>query len=109
MAETTDTFKSDLSTVISNIKKRDGRVVNFQASKISNAIYKALVATNRADYPLAERLANKVVQRLVKQGYEESNVPSVEDVQDIVESVLIEEGLSETRSEERRVGKECRL
>ncbi len=96
MAGTADTFSSDLSTVISRIKKRDGRIVNFQASKISSAIYKALVATKRADYPLAERLANKVVQRLAKQGYEETNVPSVEDVQDIVESVLIEEGLAET-------------
>jgi len=96
MAGTTDTFSSDLSTVISRIKKRDGRVVDFQASKISNAIYKSLVATKKADYPLAERLANKVVQRLVTQGYDDSNIPSVEDVQDIVESVLIEEGLSET-------------
>ena len=92
----TDTFKPDLSTVISKIKKRDGRVVDFQASKIANAIYKALVATNRADYPLSERLANKVVQRLAQQDYDEVNIPSVEDVQDIVESVLIEEGLSET-------------
>jgi len=96
MAGTADTFRSDLSTVISRIKKRDGRVVDFQASKISNAIYKALVATKRADYPLAERLAGKVVQRLIEQGYDEASVPSVEDVQDIVESVLIEEGLSET-------------
>lgn len=113
MAGTADTFKSDLSTVISRIKKRDGRIVDFQTSKISNAIYKALVATNRADYPLAERLANKVVQRLVQQGYDEANVPSVEDVQDIVESVLIEEGLSETakayilyRHERRKVREE---
>ncbi|MEM2759299.1 MAG: adenosylcobalamin-dependent ribonucleoside-diphosphate reductase [Nitrososphaerales archaeon] len=93
---TTDVFNSDLTTVISKIRKRDGRVVDFQSSKISNAIYKALVATKRADYPLADRLAAKVVQRLVKQGYDENVVPSVEDVQDIVESVLIEEGLSET-------------
>ncbi|MGH9876177.1 MAG: adenosylcobalamin-dependent ribonucleoside-diphosphate reductase [Nitrososphaerales archaeon] len=96
MAGTTDTFSSDLSTVISRIKKRDGRIVNFQASKISSAVYKALVATKRADYPLAERLAAKVVHRLAQHGYEETNVPSVEDVQDIVESVLIEEGLAET-------------
>ncbi|MGH9909162.1 MAG: ATP cone domain-containing protein, partial [Nitrososphaerales archaeon] len=96
MAGTTDIYGSDLSAVISKIKKRDGRVVEFASSKISNAIYKALVATKRADYQLADRLAGKVVQRLLKQGYDENNTPSVEDVQDIVESVLIEEGLSET-------------
>jgi len=113
MAGTTDTFRSDVSTVISKIRKRDGRVVDFKASKISNAIYKALVVTNRADYPLADRLASKTVQRLVQQGYDEANVPSVEDVQDIVESVLIEEGLSETakayilyRHERRKVREE---
>jgi len=113
MAGTTDTFRPDVSTVISKIRKRDGRVVDFKASKISNAIYKALVVTNRADYPLADRLASKTVQRLVQQGYDEANVPSVEDVQDIVESVLIEEGLSETakayilyRHERRKVREE---
>ncbi len=113
MAGTTDTFRSDVSTVISKIRKRDGRIVEFKASKISNAIYKALVATNKADYPLADRLASKTVQRLFQQGYDEANVPSVEDVQDIVESVLIEEGLSETakayilyRHERRKVREE---
>ncbi|MFQ5969021.1 MAG: adenosylcobalamin-dependent ribonucleoside-diphosphate reductase [Nitrososphaerales archaeon] len=113
MAGTTDTFRSDVSTVINKIRKRDGRVVDFKASKISNAIYKALVATNRADYPLADRLTSKTVQRLVQQGYDEADVPSVEDVQDIVESVLIEEGLSETakayilyRHERRKVREE---
>ncbi len=112
MAGTAHNFESDL-TIISKIHKRDGRVVEFQASKISNAIYKALVATNRADYALADKLAVRVVHRLVKQGFDESNIPSVEDVQDIVETVLIEEGLSETakayilyRHERRKVREE---
>lgn len=78
----------------STIRKRDGRVVNFEQNKISNAIYKALVATGKPDYPLAERLAAKVVQKMV-QG-EKTVAPSVEDVQDMVESILIEESLSET-------------
>ncbi|MFQ5940464.1 MAG: adenosylcobalamin-dependent ribonucleoside-diphosphate reductase [Nitrososphaerales archaeon] len=96
MAGSSDISNPDISTLISKIRKRDGRIVEFQSSKISNAVYKALVATKRADYPLADRLAVKVLQRLVKQGFDKSNSPSVEDVQDIVESVLIEEGLSET-------------
>src|SRR5919109_3172456 len=81
-------------TLIAKIRKRDGRVVNFEQSKISNAIYKALIVTGKPDYPLAERLAAKVVQKMVQQN--EKTIPSVEDVQDMVESILIEEGLSET-------------
>src|ERR671936_2751686 len=81
-------------TLIAKIRKRDGRVVNFEQSKISNAIYKALIATGKPAYPLAERLAAKVVQKMVQQS--EKTIPSVEDVQDMVESILIEEGLSET-------------
>ncbi|HEU4606293.1 MAG TPA: ATP cone domain-containing protein, partial [Nitrososphaera sp.] len=76
------------------IRKRDGRMVNFEQSKIANAIYKALVATGKPDYPLAERLSARVVQKMT-QG-DKVVVPSVEDVQDMVESILIEESLSET-------------
>jgi ribonucleoside-diphosphate reductase alpha chain len=92
-------FNDSKENLIMNIKKRDGRVVSFTHSKISNAIYKALVVTGKADYPLAERLANNVVQKMVQSGYGASGkvaVASVEDVQDIVESILIEESLSET-------------
>jgi ribonucleoside-diphosphate reductase alpha chain len=88
------TVDNNSKTLIAQIRKRDGRVVNFESSKIANAIYKALVATGKPDYPLAERLATRVVQKMV-QG-EKTVAPSVEDVQDMVESILIEEGLSET-------------
>ncbi|MBD0359315.1 MAG: ribonucleoside-diphosphate reductase, adenosylcobalamin-dependent, partial [Nitrososphaeraceae archaeon] len=92
-------FNDSKDNLIMNIKKRDGRVVNFTHSKISNAIYKALVATGKADYPLAERLANRVIEKMVQHGYGSTGkvaIASVEDVQDMVESILIEEGLSET-------------
>src|ERR671911_198992 len=85
--------------LISQIRKRDARIVSFVHTKISNAIYKALVATRKPDYELAENLANKVLQKMVDHGYgasEKEAIPSVEDVQDIVESILIEEGLSDT-------------
>jgi ribonucleoside-diphosphate reductase alpha chain len=85
--------------LISQIRKRDTRIVSFVHSKISDAIYKALVATRKPDYELAEKLANKVLQKMVDHGYgasEKDAIPSVEDVQDMVESILIEEGLSET-------------
>ena len=90
------TFNDNKETnLVSKIRKRDGRIVNFESSKISNAIYKALVATGKPDYPLAERLATKVVQKMVQHS-EKTGIPSVEDVQDMVESILIEESLSET-------------
>ncbi|HKU48954.1 MAG TPA: adenosylcobalamin-dependent ribonucleoside-diphosphate reductase [Nitrososphaera sp.] len=91
-------FNDSKESLITKIRKRDGRIVNFEQSKISNAIYKALVATGKPDYPLAERLASRVVQKTFSQGYDQAKpaAPSVEDVQDMVESILIEDGLSET-------------
>ena len=94
MAGVTD-FTNSKESLIAKIRKRDGRIVSFEHAKIANAIYKALVATGKPDYPLAERLAAKVVQKMVQQS-EKTGAPSVEDVQDMVESILIEEGLSET-------------
>src|SRR5437867_6801732 len=95
MAGVTEFNPNSDGALIAKIRKRDGRIVNFESSKISNAIYKALAATGKPDYPLAERLDTKVVQKMVQQS-EKTGVPSVEDVQDMVESILIEEGLSET-------------
>ena len=98
MAGITEVNNSKENTILL-IKKRDGRVVSFGQSKISNAIYKALVATGRADYVVSDRLAGEVVQKMIQHGYSSSEItaiPSVEDVQDMVESILIEEDFSET-------------
>ncbi|HET8847370.1 MAG TPA: ATP cone domain-containing protein, partial [Nitrososphaeraceae archaeon] len=83
---------------IAQIRKRDKGLVDFNNSKISNAIYRALMAAGKADYKLAERLSEKVVQKMDQQFsiLDTNRIPSVEDVQDMVESILIEEGLSET-------------
>ncbi len=86
---------SQIENSIIQVKKRDGRVSDFQKDKISNAVYKALIACNRPDHGLADKLANRVMEKLVTHGYSASEAPSVEDVQDVVESTLIEEGLSE--------------
>ncbi|HJU34737.1 MAG TPA: ribonucleotide reductase N-terminal alpha domain-containing protein, partial [Nitrososphaera sp.] len=94
MAGVTEFNNNSKETLIAKIRKRDGRIVHFEQSKISNALYKALVATGKPDYPLADRLGAKVVQKMVQQS--EKTIPSVEDAQDMVESILIEEGLSET-------------
>src|SRR6478735_8872951 len=98
MAGVTEVNNSNEKAII-QIRKRDGRIVEFNQNKISNAIYRALIAMGKSEYQLAEKLSNKVMQKMVQQRYGLDNtamVPSVEDVQDIVESILIEEGLSDT-------------
>ena len=104
---------SQIENSILQVKKRDGRVSDFQRDKISGAIYKALVACGRSDHGLADKLANHVLTKLVNRGFSVSDAPSVEDVQDMVESTLIEEGLGEIakayilyRHERRRVREE---
>src|SRR6476661_6819585 len=93
-----DDSSSKTKKPIAQIRKRDKGLVDFNNSKISNAIYKALMAAGKADFSLAERLSEKVVQKMDQQFsiLDTDRVPSVEDVQDMVESILIEEGLSET-------------
>lgn len=80
--------------MITKILKRDGREVPFNIEKITNAIYKATIAAGEEDYEKAMALAEKVVEKLHKDP--NIQVPSVEDIQDIVERVLIEEGLTQT-------------
>ena len=67
----------------------------FNKDKISNAIFKALAATSKTDRGLAEQLTDNVVDKLVEQGFTSSRTPTVEDIQDIVESTLIESGNSD--------------
>ena len=86
---------SQIENSIIEVKKRDGRVSSFQKDKISNAVYKALIACGRPDHGLADKLGNRVIEKLVNHGYSASELPSVEDVQDMVESTLIDEGLGE--------------
>ncbi|HSA98261.1 MAG TPA: adenosylcobalamin-dependent ribonucleoside-diphosphate reductase [Candidatus Nitrosotenuis sp.] len=86
---------SQIESSIIDVKKRDGRITNFNKEKITNAIYKALVATGKADRKIAEDLTNGVLTKLIQQGFSASHPPSVEDVQDMVESTLIEKGYGE--------------
>jgi ribonucleoside-triphosphate reductase len=72
------------------IIKRDGRVVDFDVSKIENAIKKALISCNQSE-DFALELANKVSEKLSG----EVETPNVERVQDIVEQVLMQSGLNE--------------
>ncbi|MBC7247413.1 MAG: vitamin B12-dependent ribonucleotide reductase [Actinobacteria bacterium] len=76
------------------IRKRDGAVVPFETEKIAAAIRKALAAVGEGDPSQAEALAGEVVARLERRYA--GDVPTVEEVQDLVEETLIEKGLPRT-------------
>ena len=86
---------SQLESTINEIRKRSGTVTVFNKDKISNAIFKALAAVSKADRSLAEQLTDNVINKLVEQGFTSSRAPTVEDIQDIVESTLIDSGNSD--------------
>ncbi len=79
--------------MITRIRKRDGRTVTFNIEKIANAIFKAAQAVGGTDYDEALLLAGKVGDELMANDLE---TPTVEQIQDIVEKVLIEEGHAAT-------------
>ena len=90
---------SDINSQIENsiieIRKRNGSISNFDKDKISNAIFKALEATNKPDKELATELTNGVLNKLAEHGFSAEYAPSVEDIQDLVESTLIDQGHSD--------------
>lgn len=79
---------------ITNIRKRDGRLVSFDEGKIAQAIAKALNATYKpGSEDTARRLAGEVVSILEVEG---SRQPDVEHIQDLVERVLMDDGYVQT-------------
>ncbi|MBE5041237.1 anaerobic ribonucleoside triphosphate reductase [Ructibacterium gallinarum] len=82
--------------MIKTIVKRDGREVGFDIEKIASAIYRAAEAIGGKDYQTSMDLAKQVSEYI-----EEQNIvrPTVEQIQDAVEHILIEEGHSRTAKE----------
>ena len=76
------------------VKKRDGRVVKFDDGKIEEAIFRAAVAVGGHDRERAKELAENVVKEANRQF--SGAIPSVEQIQDIVEKVLIKEDHAKT-------------
>ena len=81
--------------MITQIQKRDGRTVAFNFEKIANAIFKAAEAVGGHDYATSIILSEAVCKEL-EQNYNGEKRPTVEEVQDIVEKVLIESGHAKT-------------
>ncbi len=82
--------------MIKSIIKRDGREVGFNVEKIAKAIYCAAEAIGGKDYQTAMGLAQQVITYIEEQGIDR---PTVEQIQDAVEHVLIEAGHSRTAKE----------
>jgi len=87
--------KAQGASAIKKIRKRDGRVVDFDQNKIMEAIWKAAKAVGGRDRQLAGKLAAEVVERLRKQ-LKPREIPTVEQVQDLVEVTLIDKGHART-------------
>ncbi len=75
---------------VRTIKKRDGRVVIYDETKIANAILKALAAVGEDDAVIAARLANEVGEAMAENHQGESY--RIEDIQDEAEKALMRSG-----------------
>lgn len=80
--------------MITTITKRDGRSVPFSLEKVANAIFKAANAAGGDDYKESLELSYKVCD-YIEQVLKTKN-PTVEQVQDAVEKILIENGHTKT-------------
>ncbi len=88
-------YTKKLTNRITKIQKREGTIVEFDQSKITDAIFKALTASGEGDGIKSKRLSDRVAQ-ILNRRFKKEETPNVEQVQDIVEEVLILEGFVET-------------
>jgi len=80
---------------ITRVVKRTGAVVPFNKERITNAIYRAAVAVGGRDRAIAEGLSDQAVAML-EETTPPDHIPTIEEIQDIVEKVLIENGHAKT-------------
>jgi len=96
------------------IIKRDGQTVDFDRSKISEAIWKAAQSVGGEDKSVAEQISREI-EAILSVIFTKDQHPNVEQIQDIVEKMLIERGHAKTaksyilyrarRAEERQIEK----
>jgi uridine kinase len=83
---------------ITCVIKRSGAIVPFKQERVINAIYRAAVAVGGRDKETAEDLAEQVIQ-ILNEKFDEKIYPHIEDIQDVVEKVLIENGHAKVAKE----------
>ncbi len=82
-------------TKVEYIRKRDGRLEKFDENKITEAIFKAVKAVGGTDIEPAKKITNQIVA-VLEVLYKDGRIPTVENVQDLVEKMLIEAGHAKT-------------
>ncbi|MBC8174294.1 MAG: response regulator SirA [Candidatus Marinimicrobia bacterium] len=80
---------------ITQIVKRDNQIVPFDREKITNAIYRAAASVGGHDRDVSENITENVISML-NECFHPTDKPSVEEVQNIIEKVLIEHGHART-------------
>ncbi len=83
---------------IEKVVKRNGAIVDFTPLRITNAIYRAAVAVGGRDRATAEKLSRQVVD-ILERSTPAGQHPTVEEIQDLVEKVLIENGHAKVAKE----------
>jgi ribonucleoside-triphosphate reductase len=91
----TDKTISKISGKITKVKKRSGDLQKFDKDKIKKAVFKAITAAGEGDGVCSKKIADKV-EELLNRRFKKNEIPSVEQIQDIVEESLILENLVET-------------
>ncbi|MFH1284318.1 MAG: adenosylcobalamin-dependent ribonucleoside-diphosphate reductase [Candidatus Peregrinibacteria bacterium] len=81
---------------IKRIKKRKGNIVDFDQAKITEAIWHAAHSVGGTNKELAKQISNQVAAVLEVFYKDDTNVPTVEQIQDLVEKILIEGGHAKT-------------
>src|SRR3972149_11231857 len=77
------------------VRKRDGKLEPFNQERITTAVWKAAKAVGGKDREQAKRVSDQVMVELKKR-FGEDGCPTVEEIQDIVEKMLIENGHAQT-------------
>ena len=81
----------DYRSTVKYILKRDGRVVEFQPAKITEAIFNAAKAVGGSDFNKSVEITKTSIG-ILEIIYKDGRIPTVENVQDLVEKILIEKG-----------------
>ena len=77
------------------VRKREGKLEPFDQERITAAVWKAAKAVGGKDHDQAQRVSDQVLVEL-KSRFGEDGCPTVEEIQDIVEKMLIENGHAQT-------------
>jgi len=81
---------------IKKIQKRNGKIAEFNQTKITEAIWRAVQSVGGTDKELTQRISNQVCAVLEVFFKSTEDIPSVEHIQDLVEKILIEGGHAKT-------------